>query len=78
MLEVYNPQVMILAIFSIIYKSNDPQIFHLQKKFVALQIIHEAWRMLSDRLGACFGTILVVDSPTAYPVNGDHGNGHNP
>ena len=49
-LEVYNPQVMILDFFSIIYKSNDPQIFHLQKNVVALQIIHDARRMLWDYL----------------------------
>ena len=49
-LEVYNPQVMILDIFSIICQRNDPQIFHLQKKVVGLQIIHEAWRMLFDYL----------------------------
>ena len=39
-LEVYNPQVMILDILSIIYQSNDPQVFHLQKKLRGLQIIH--------------------------------------
>ena len=41
-LEVYNPRVMILEMFSIIYKSNDSQIFHLQNKLWGLQIIHEA------------------------------------
>ena len=48
-------QVMILEKNSIICKSNDPQIFHLQKteKLVALQIIHEAWHMLWDYLVVC-------------------------
>ena len=49
-LEVYNPRVMILEIFSIIYKSNDPQIFHLQNKLW----LHK----LFMRLGACYGTRL--------------------
>ena len=48
-LEVYNPQAMILDIFSIIYKSNDPQIFHLQKKLCLYKLFM--------RLGACFETI---------------------
>ena len=52
-LEVYNPRVMILGFFSIIYKSNDPQIFHLHNKLWGLQIIHEAWRMLWDYLVVC-------------------------
>ena len=48
-LEVYNPRVMILEICSIIYKSYDPQIFHLQNKL---------WLyILFMRLGACLGTI---------------------
>ena len=48
-LKVYNPQVMILDILSIIYKSDDPQIFHLQK---------ELWvYTLFMRLSAPFGTI---------------------
>ena len=41
---------MILDNFWIIYKTNDPQIFHLQKKLWGLQIIHEARRMLFDYL----------------------------
>ena len=48
-LKVYNPQVMILEMFSIIYKTNDPQIFHLQKKLWVYKLFM--------RLGACFGTI---------------------
>ena len=51
-LEVYNPQVMILIFFAIIYKSNDPQIFHLQKKLWLYKLFM--------RLGACFGTIWKV------------------
>ena len=57
-LEVYNPRVMILDIFSIIYKSNDPQIFHLQNKLWLYKIIHEAWRMFWDYLVVC--TLLGV------------------
>ena len=46
-LEVYNPQVMILDIFSIIYKSNDPQIFHLHKKLW----LYKLFMRLDDALG---------------------------
>ena len=54
-LEVYIPQVMILYIFSIIYKSNDPQIFHLQKKLwlYKLSMRLGARRMLWDYLVEC-------------------------
>ena len=42
---------MILEIFSIICKSYDPQIFHLQQELSGLQnVIHEARRMLWDYL----------------------------
>ena len=51
-LEVYNPWVMILENKSIICKSNDPQIFHLQNKLWLYKLFM--------RLGACFGTIKWV------------------
>ena len=51
-LKVYNPQVMILDNFSIIYKTNGPQIFHLQKKLWLYKLFM--------RLAASFGTISGV------------------
>ena len=47
--EVYNPRVMILDICSIIYKSNDPQISHLQNVLWVYKLFM--------RLGTCFETI---------------------
>ena len=60
-LEVCNPQVMTLDIFAIIYKSNDPQIFHLQKKLWLYKLFM--------RLGACFGFILIVHAWRAPSLN---------
>ena len=61
-LEVCNPQVMILEIFSIIYKSNDPQIFHLPKKLWLYKLFMSK-RMLWDYL---------VDAPIGDPVMDVH------
>ena len=47
-LKVYNPQVIIFEIFSIIYKSNDPQIFYLQNKLWVYKLFMRLWRMLWD------------------------------
>ena len=49
-LEVYNPWVMILEMFSIIFESNDPQIFHLQNKLWLYKLF--------VRLGACCGYLV--------------------
>ena len=45
-LEVYNPRVMILEISSIIYQSNDPQIFHLQNKLWLYKLLMRLWDYL--------------------------------
>ena len=65
-LEVCNLQIMILDIFSIMYKSNDPQIFHLQKKLWVYKLFM--------RLGACFGTQYLVECT----LGGLLGNGPGP
>ena len=52
---------MILEIFSIIYKSNDPQIFHLQKKLWLYNLFM--------RLGACFRTIVVCTLRGSLPLS---------
>ena len=55
-MEVHNPRVVILDIFSIIYKSNDPQIFHLQNKLWLYKFYM--------RLGACFYLGLFTCTPS--------------